>query len=229
VRSRAKGLTQSPASARKPCGQRTSVYATSIRAGPPLHVYNREDECFHVLDGELSIRCGGQFPPGAPAPVLGRGRAAPLLLIAAPCGIEDYFHQINTASTRHADTMTESEAAPFNAGRFRGCDLRGRHPGRDRSPQNIHSARLRNTGGQRWQPHRAVACALGADRIGIRESRCTEHPIGAVSNFPGLALTRPPRCGTRRLLPARGPGFLPGPHHRPRCVGNLVWCHRIEW
>jgi len=24
------------------------------------------------------------------------------------------------------------------------------------------------------------------------------------------------------------PAVLPGPHHRPRCAGDLVWFHRIE-
>jgi len=38
-------------------------------------------------------------PAPGPAPVLARGRPAPRLLIAAPCGTEDYFHQINIAST----------------------------------------------------------------------------------------------------------------------------------
>ena len=32
--------------------------AQTVEAGPPLHVHDREDECFYVLDGELSIRCG---------------------------------------------------------------------------------------------------------------------------------------------------------------------------
>ncbi len=40
-------------------GGALSVFETRIGAGPPLHVHDREDECFYVLDGELSIRCGG--------------------------------------------------------------------------------------------------------------------------------------------------------------------------
>ena len=40
-------------------GGALSVFETTIGAGPPLHVHDREDECFYVLDGELSIRCGG--------------------------------------------------------------------------------------------------------------------------------------------------------------------------
>ena len=41
-------------------------------------------------------------PAQDPAPVLARGRPAPRLPIATPCGIEDYFHQINIASTTDA-------------------------------------------------------------------------------------------------------------------------------
>jgi quercetin dioxygenase-like cupin family protein len=87
-----------------------TVFETSVGAGPPLHVHDREDECFHVLDGELSIRCGcdafgaaaGSFvflPRGRPHRFWAVAEPARLLLIAVPGGIEDYFHQINTAST----------------------------------------------------------------------------------------------------------------------------------
>jgi mannose-6-phosphate isomerase-like protein (cupin superfamily) len=34
------------------------VVRAGAGAGPPLHVHDREDECFYVLDGELSICCG---------------------------------------------------------------------------------------------------------------------------------------------------------------------------
>jgi mannose-6-phosphate isomerase-like protein (cupin superfamily) len=67
-------------------GGALSVFETSIDAGPPLHVHDREDECFYVLDGGLSVRCGGEvfdagggsfvfLPRGPPAPVLGCGPA----------------------------------------------------------------------------------------------------------------------------------------------------------
>jgi len=39
-------------------GGALSVFEISIRARPPLHVHDREDECLYGLDGELSIRCG---------------------------------------------------------------------------------------------------------------------------------------------------------------------------
>jgi quercetin dioxygenase-like cupin family protein len=87
-----------------------SVFEASIGAGPPLHVHDREDECFYVLDGGLSVRCGGDafgaaagsfvfLPRGRPHRFWATGPAARLLLIAVPGGIEDYFHQINAAVT----------------------------------------------------------------------------------------------------------------------------------
>jgi len=36
-----------------------TVFEPSIGTGPPLHVHDREDECFYVLDGEMIVRCGG--------------------------------------------------------------------------------------------------------------------------------------------------------------------------
>jgi mannose-6-phosphate isomerase-like protein (cupin superfamily) len=89
-------------------GGAVSVFETSIGAGPPLHVHEREDECFYVLDGQLSVRCGedafeagtGSFvflPRGRPHQFWAAGRPARLLLIAVPGGIEAYFQQINSA------------------------------------------------------------------------------------------------------------------------------------
>lgn len=87
-----------------------SIFETSIDAGPPLHVHDRDDECFYVLDGALSVRCGGEefdaaagsfvfLPRGRPHRFWAPGPAARLLLISVPGGIEDYFREINAAST----------------------------------------------------------------------------------------------------------------------------------
>jgi mannose-6-phosphate isomerase-like protein (cupin superfamily) len=90
-------------------GGALSVFETTVEAGPPLHVHDRDDECFYVLDGELSVRCGrdvfdaaaGSFvflPRGRAHRFWARDKPARLLLIAVPGGIEDYFDQINNAS-----------------------------------------------------------------------------------------------------------------------------------
>lgn len=89
-------------------GGALSVFETSIDAGPPLHVHDREDECFYVLDGDLSIRCGSEefdaargsfvfLPRGHPHRFWATNQPARLLIIAVPGGIEDYFRQINNA------------------------------------------------------------------------------------------------------------------------------------
>jgi mannose-6-phosphate isomerase-like protein (cupin superfamily) len=67
-----------------------------------------KDECFYVLNGELSIRCGHDafdapadsfvfLPRGRPHRFSAKDQSARLLLIAVPGGIEDYFRQINDA------------------------------------------------------------------------------------------------------------------------------------
>jgi len=94
-------------------GGALSVFETTIGAGPPLHVHDREDECFYVLDGELSVRCGsdafdaaaGSFvflPRSRPHQFWAIGQPARLLLIAVPGGIEDYFQRITNASDDEA-------------------------------------------------------------------------------------------------------------------------------
>jgi quercetin dioxygenase-like cupin family protein len=91
-------------------GGALSVFETTIEAGPPLHVHDHEDECIYVLAGELSVRCGsdtfdapaGSFvflPRGRPHRFRAKDQPAKLLLITVPGGIEDYFHQINNATT----------------------------------------------------------------------------------------------------------------------------------
>jgi mannose-6-phosphate isomerase-like protein (cupin superfamily) len=105
------GLAGDPGlkASRHSTGGALSVFETTIAAGSPLHVHDREDECFYILDGELSVRCGGDafdaaadsfvfLPCGRPHPFWAPGPPARLLLIAVPGGIEDYFREINAAT-----------------------------------------------------------------------------------------------------------------------------------
>ncbi len=104
------GLAGEPGlkASRHSTGGALSVFETSIGAGPPMHVHDREDECFYILGGELSIRCGddafdaaaGSFvflPRGRPHRFWAAGPPARLLLIAVPGGIEEYFAEISAA------------------------------------------------------------------------------------------------------------------------------------
>jgi quercetin dioxygenase-like cupin family protein len=106
------GLAGDPGlkASRHSTGGALSVFETMIEAGPPLHVHDHEDECFYVLDGQLSVRCGGDafdasaggfvfLPRGRPHRFRAVDQPARLLLVVVPAGIEDYFRQINNATT----------------------------------------------------------------------------------------------------------------------------------
>jgi mannose-6-phosphate isomerase-like protein (cupin superfamily) len=106
------GVVDDPSlkASRHTTGGALSVLETTIEAGPPLHVHDREDECFYVLAGEVSVRCGGDafaaaagsfvfLPRGRPHQFRATEQSARLLLIAVPGGVEDYFRQINNAAT----------------------------------------------------------------------------------------------------------------------------------
>ena len=85
------GLADDPglkASQHSTGGALTSLRPRSRPDRTPLHVHDRDDECFYVLDGELSVRCGsdvfdaaaGSFvflPHGRPHRFWARGRRPP--------------------------------------------------------------------------------------------------------------------------------------------------------
>lgn len=87
-----------------------SVFEISVEGGPPLHVHDREDESFYVLQGALSVRCGndtydaaaGSFvflPRGRTHRFWSKAGSSKVLLIVVPGGIEDYFREINVAQS----------------------------------------------------------------------------------------------------------------------------------
>jgi quercetin dioxygenase-like cupin family protein len=91
-------------------GGALSVFETTVDDGPPLHVHTHEDESIYVLEGEVSVRCGeetlqapaGSFvflPRGTAHCFWSAGAPARVLLMAVPGGIEDYFAEINAATT----------------------------------------------------------------------------------------------------------------------------------
>jgi mannose-6-phosphate isomerase-like protein (cupin superfamily) len=74
--------------------------------GAPLHIHQREDETFHIIEGEYEFTCGDQtFVAGRGATIFGpRGVAhgyrylgktpGRILLIATPGGIENWFEEV---------------------------------------------------------------------------------------------------------------------------------------
>ena len=82
-------------------------------SGPPLHVHEREDEAFYVIEGGLSVRMGdeefeapaGSFtfqPRGIPHTFRSSSEGARVLLLVVPSGLEGFFR----ALSRPAEAMT---------------------------------------------------------------------------------------------------------------------------
>jgi quercetin dioxygenase-like cupin family protein len=71
--------------------------------GPPLHVHEREDESFYVLDGELLVQSGDRRFPAGPGAFVRFPRGIPhayrnvsdrpvrLLVVVTPGGYEHFF------------------------------------------------------------------------------------------------------------------------------------------
>ncbi|HEY3033865.1 MAG TPA: cupin domain-containing protein, partial [Streptosporangiaceae bacterium] len=86
-----------------------TVMESQIDGGPPLHVHDHEDESFYVLEGAVTVRCGGDVFEAGPRRFVFLPRLVPhafrsvggpvtLLLIAVPGGIEDYFRDLHQAA-----------------------------------------------------------------------------------------------------------------------------------
>ncbi len=96
-------------------GGRLTVYEILFPpdSGPPLHVHEREDEAFYVIEGGLSVRMGdeeyeapaGSFtfqPRGIPHTFRTSSEGARVLLLVVPSGFEGYFR----ALSRPAEAIT---------------------------------------------------------------------------------------------------------------------------
>ena len=95
-------------------GGRLTVYEILFppHSGPPLHVHEREDEAFYVIEGAMSVRMGdeefgapaGSFvfqPRGIPHTFRSSGEGAKVVLLVLPSGFEGFFR----ALSRPAEAM----------------------------------------------------------------------------------------------------------------------------
>jgi len=91
--------------------------------GPPLHVHQREDESFHLLEGTLTIQAGGTTLNASPRDFvyLPRGMAhsfkntgnadAKFLVVVTPAGLENFFAEtFDPATDRSSRPPLATEA-----------------------------------------------------------------------------------------------------------------------
>ena len=81
--------------------------STPPQVGPPLHVHQREDEAFYVLEGMYEVRVGGRVVPAPPGTFAFLPRTIPhrytnvgyrtgkLLVTITPAGFERFFEELS--------------------------------------------------------------------------------------------------------------------------------------
>jgi mannose-6-phosphate isomerase-like protein (cupin superfamily) len=92
----------------------------------PLHVHERDDEAFYILEGEYEIRCGdstfqagpGTFvylPHGVPHAQKLRSETAKKLILIAPGGFENWFLERSEAMAegRYDDALADQLNARY--------------------------------------------------------------------------------------------------------------------
>jgi mannose-6-phosphate isomerase-like protein (cupin superfamily) len=103
-------------------GGALTLIESHTSGGAPLHVHSRDDECFYVLEGAISVRCGDQrfeagprafvfLPRGIPHEwdVVGAATAT-VLIIAAPAGLDDFLREYHTAGAQPEDVKAQLAA-----------------------------------------------------------------------------------------------------------------------
>jgi quercetin dioxygenase-like cupin family protein len=105
-------------------GGMLTLIESRTTGGAPPHVHSREDECFYVVEGSITVRCGEELfeagprsfvflPRGIPHEwdVAGDG-AATVLIITVPGGFEQFLHEYHTAGSQ-PDHMKDQIAAKY--------------------------------------------------------------------------------------------------------------------
>ena len=98
-------------------GGALTLIVSRTTGGAPLHVHSREDECFYVLDGSITVQCGEDvyeagprsfvfLPRGIPHSwdVTGEGTAT-VLIMTVPAALDDFLREF------HAEGADRREVA----------------------------------------------------------------------------------------------------------------------
>jgi mannose-6-phosphate isomerase-like protein (cupin superfamily) len=89
-------------------GGALTLIESDTTGGAPLHVHRDEDECFYVLEGSITVRCGDEgfeadrrsfvfLPRGVPHSWDVVGDRAVVLIITVPGGFEEFMREYHEA------------------------------------------------------------------------------------------------------------------------------------
>ncbi len=103
-------------------GGSLTLIESRTRGGAPPHVHSREDECFYVLEGVVTVRCGAEdfvaspgafvfLPRGIPhAWDVSGGGSARLLIITAPAGLEEFLREYHAVGSQPPEARDQVAA-----------------------------------------------------------------------------------------------------------------------
>jgi quercetin dioxygenase-like cupin family protein len=83
-----------------------TVIESDSTGGAPRHVHAREDECFYVMDGTITVECGDEtweleqgafvfLPRGIPHAWDVVGERAKVLIVTAPGGLDEFLAELH--------------------------------------------------------------------------------------------------------------------------------------
>jgi quercetin dioxygenase-like cupin family protein len=89
-------------------GGALTLFESDTDGGAPRHVHSREDECFYVVEGTMSVECGDDaweagpssfvfLPRGIPHAWDVVGDRATVLIMTVPAGFEEFMREFHEA------------------------------------------------------------------------------------------------------------------------------------
>jgi len=116
------GAQPSVKAGRASTGGSLTLIESHTSGGAPMHIHSREDECFYVLEGSITVRCGEDvfeagprsfvfLPRGIPhAWDVRGGGVAQILIITVPAGFEDFLREHHEAGSMPDDVKDQIAA-----------------------------------------------------------------------------------------------------------------------
>jgi mannose-6-phosphate isomerase-like protein (cupin superfamily) len=92
-------------------GGTLTLIESRTRGGAPWHVHSRDDECFYVVEGSITVQCGEEvfeagprsfvfLPRGVPhAWDVGGEGIATVLMITVPAGLDEFLREYHAAGS----------------------------------------------------------------------------------------------------------------------------------
>jgi mannose-6-phosphate isomerase-like protein (cupin superfamily) len=102
-------------------GGALTLYESRTTGGAPLHVHEREDECFYVVEGTITVRCGDEeweasprsfvfLPRGIPHAWDVSSGTATVLMITVPAGLDEFLQEYHAAGSASQDVKDQIAA-----------------------------------------------------------------------------------------------------------------------